>query len=71
MLTAKREAGFAPDFRWQRGYAAFSISHSHVPALKEYIDGQAAHHHQESFQDELRRILRKHKIEWDERYVWD
>jgi len=24
-----------------------------------------------SFQDELRVLLRKHEIEWDEKYVWD
>jgi len=23
------------------------------------------------FQDELRALLRKHEIEWDEKYVWD
>jgi len=24
-----------------------------------------------SFQDELRALLRKHNLEWDERYIWD
>ena len=59
------------DFHWQNGYAAFSISPSHVEALRRYIVDQEKHHQKESFQDELRRILRKYDVEYDERYVWD
>ena len=58
-------------FYWQSGYGAFSISPSHVDALKEYIANQEEHHRQESFQDEFRRLLTKYGIEYDERYVWD
>ena len=29
------------------------------------------HHRKIGFQDELRALLRKHEIEWDEKYVWD
>jgi hypothetical protein len=29
------------------------------------------HHRNESFQDELRRLLRKYSVAYDERYVWD
>jgi REP element-mobilizing transposase RayT len=58
-------------FHWQNGYGAFSVSPSHLPALKQYIDNQEEHHRHESFQDEFRRLLRKYKIEYDERYVWD
>jgi REP-associated tyrosine transposase len=64
----------APDlasFAWQNGYAAFSISPSHVEQLKEYIANQEAHHQTESFQDEMRRLFAKYAIEYDERYVWD
>lgn len=58
-------------FSWQAGYGAFSVSPSHIEPLKKYIAGQAEHHLRESFQDELRRLLRKYSVEWDERYVWD
>ncbi len=58
-------------FQWQQGYGAFSISPSHVDALKEYIANQAEHHRHVTFQEELRRICRKYGIEIDERYVWD
>ena len=59
------------DFQWQRGYGAFSISPSHVPAITEYIKNQEEHHHTETFQEEFRRLCRKYGLEIDERYVWD
>ena len=59
------------DFYWQNGYGAFSVSPAHVEALREYIANQEEHHRSESFQDELRRLLKKYGLEWDERYVWD
>ncbi len=67
----KTKDGVSNDFRWQEGYGAFSISPSHVGALKEYIANQEAHHRRETFQDEYRRLLEKYGIEFDERYVWD
>ena len=33
--------------------------------------GQAEHHRRESFQDELRSLLKRLNIEFDERYMWD
>jgi hypothetical protein len=32
---------------------------------------QEEHHKKVSFQDEYRAFLKKYKIEYDERYVWD
>ncbi len=58
-------------FHWQNGYGAFSISPSHLPALKQYIDNQEERHRQEPFQDEFRRLLKIYEIEYDERYVCD
>ena len=56
-------------FQWQQGYGAFSVSPSHVDGLKDYIRNQQEHHTTETFQDELRRLLRKYGVEFDERYV--
>jgi putative transposase len=67
----KSEEAKLSRFGWQSGYGAFSISPSHVEALKQYIANQEAHHRRVSFQDEVRRLLRKYGIEWDEQYVWD
>jgi putative transposase len=39
--------------------------------VKRYIEDQDAHHRVKTFQDELRAFLRRHQVEFDERYVWD
>ena len=59
------------DFHWQRGYGAFSIGQSQVPALKRYIARQKVHHQRVTFQEEYRKFLKSYGIEYDERYVWD
>ncbi len=58
-------------FEWQRGYGAFSVSESMSDMVKRYIENQETHHQRQSFEDEYFDILRKHKIEFDERYVFD
>ena len=60
-----------PDFRWQGGYADFSVSQSNLEDVKAYILRQEEHHRKTSFQDEVRALLRRHQMEWDERYIWD
>jgi len=67
----KGEQAELGDFHWQAGYGAFSISPSHVDALKHYIRNQEQHHLRESLQDEFRRLCKEYGIEIDERYVWD
>ena len=60
-----------PAFAWQRGYGCFSVGKSQAEALVQYIASQAEHHQKISFQDELREILRKYGVAFDERYLWD
>lgn len=69
-LWMKNE-GRISDFEWQGGYADFSVSQSNLERVKHYIANQAKHHVKLSFQDEMRALLTKHQIEWDERYIWD
>jgi len=58
-------------FSWQRGYAAFSVSPSQLEALLQYAETQKEHHRAHTFQEEYRELLRRHGIDFDERYVWD
>jgi putative transposase len=58
-------------FQWQAGYGAFSVSQSQSDIVDRYIADQEKHHRKQTFQQEFRALLRKHKIEFDERYVWD
>jgi putative transposase len=58
------------DFAWQEGYGAFSIAISGVPDTIAYINTQEEHHRTRTFEEEFVSILKKHGIEYDERYVW-
>lgn len=57
-------------FSWQEGYGAFSVSVSHVGATVAYIQSQAGHHRKRTFEEEFLSFLRKHGIQFDERFVW-
>ena len=59
------------DFYWQRGYGAFSIGESQIEDVRRYIENQEEHHKTVSFQDEFRLFLKRYRIEYDEKYVWD
>ena len=58
-------------FAWQEKYGAFSVSESRVDAIVQYIKGQEEHHRKMTFQEEFLTLLKKHRIEYDERYLWD
>ncbi len=58
-------------FYWQRGYGAFSIEQSQVPAAKRYISTQKEHHKKQTFQDEFRELCRRYEVDLDERFCWD
>jgi putative transposase len=58
-------------FEWQRGYGEFSVSESMADVVKRYVDNQEEHHRRQSFEDEYFELLRKHKIEFDKKYVFD
>ena len=57
-------------FAWQKGYGAFSVNISLVDTTIQYIHTQAEHHRHVTFQEEYISFLKKHGIEYDERYVW-
>jgi REP element-mobilizing transposase RayT len=59
-----------PNFAWQDGYGAFTVSKSQIPEVIRYIKGQQEHHRARTFQEEYLDFLEKHQIEYDKRYVW-
>ena len=59
------------EFAWQAGYGVFSVSESNVPAVTKYIATQEEHHRTRSFQEEFVAFLKKNKVVYDERYIWD
>jgi REP element-mobilizing transposase RayT len=70
-LWLKTRSADLADFAWQSGYGIFSVGFSQIEAVRKYISGQEEHHHEVSFQDEFRQLLKRYEIEFDERYVWD
>jgi REP element-mobilizing transposase RayT len=67
---ARRDPEFTR-FHWQNGYGVFSVSESNVPAVLGYIARQEEHHRRMTFQEEVRALLKRHNVAYDERYVWD
>jgi len=59
------------DFYWQDGYGIFSVNPSEIEKVVDYIDRQGEHHKKRTFQEELLAFLKKYKVEYDERYLWD
>jgi REP element-mobilizing transposase RayT len=59
------------EFAWQKGYGAFTVSQSQLPAVRHYVQTQEDHHRKQTFQQEFIALLKKHGIEYDERYLWE
>ena len=57
-------------FEWQEGYGAFSVSASQVARTIAYIERQKEHHRKRTFKEEFIKLLDKHHIEYDRRYVF-
>ncbi|HET7626295.1 MAG TPA: IS200/IS605 family transposase [Verrucomicrobiae bacterium] len=57
-------------FSWQEEYGAFSVSVSQLDKTIAYIRGQPGHHRKMTFQEEFLMLLKKHGVEYDERYLW-
>jgi hypothetical protein len=39
--------------------------------VKRYIETQEIHHRRRTFKEELLWLLKRHRIEFDEQYLWD
>ena len=57
-------------FEWQTGYGAFSYAPSQIERVRQYIENQHLHHKGITLQEEVRNILEKFGIEYDERYIF-
>lgn len=55
---------------WQGGFSAFSVDWSRIDGLRKYIDNQKIHHQTQSGEEELRELLEKASVEYDEKYLW-
>jgi REP element-mobilizing transposase RayT len=58
------------DFNWQRRYGAFTVSESALDTVRRYVRNQKSHHLGQSFEDEYRSLLQKHRIAFEDEYLW-
>ena len=52
-------------------YGAFGVSVSLLDKTIQYIENQEEHHRKMTFQQEFVALLKKHRIAYDERYLWE
>ena len=67
----KKKGAELEEFSWQQGYGVFSVSQSHLDAVEKYIVDQPKHHKKLSFKDEFLAFLKKFKVDFDEKFLWD
>ncbi len=67
----KKENWFPHFTGWQDGFGAFTISHSALPQLIDYIGNQQIHHqrNQTDFITEYRQLLRENAVDFNEEYL--
>ena len=68
-IWVKKELAAFHDFSWREGYAAFSVSYSNPSRIRSCIQNQQEHHKKMDWEAELRALLRKHWIVFEERYL--
>ena len=59
------------EFRWQKGYGAFTVSHSQVEHVQQYIQNQEEHHRKLTFKEEYVAILKRHNIQFEDHYLFE
>ncbi len=67
----KKEKKTTFKFEWQKGYGAFTYSHSQVDRIVKYIQNQYIHHQMKAFQEEYLDFLMENKIEFKNEYLFD
>jgi len=58
-------------FEWQKGYGAFTYSHSQINQIVKYIIRQQDHHRKKTFREEYLEILNKNEIKFRDEYLFD
>ena len=58
-------------FKWQTGYSAFTVSHSQIETVRQYISNQQEHHRTKTFEQEYIEFLNRHGIEYDRKHLFE
>ena len=65
----KSKGSMYRNFFWQNGYGGFSVSHSMLKVVKNYITNQKQHHGKVSFIDEYKALLQEYGIAYEEKFL--
>ncbi len=57
-------------FNWQEGFGAFSYGRSQLDSVVKYIENQEEHHSRRTFKDEYLSLLKRFKVDYDDRYLF-
>ena len=60
-----------PNFLWQKGFGAFTVSYDRIEAARNYIRNQKEHHRSKTFQEEYIEFLERHNIEFRLEYLFE
>jgi REP element-mobilizing transposase RayT len=61
----------AGKFEWQTGFGAFTLGHSQLDAIINYIKTQEEHHKAKSFREEYTDFLKRYDIDFKSEYIFD
>jgi ABC-type uncharacterized transport system fused permease/ATPase subunit len=58
-------------FEWQKGYGAFTNSHSQIDKEIKYILSQEEHHKKKKFKEEYQEMLENCEVIFSNEYLFD
>ena len=58
-------------FEWQQGFGAFTLGHSQMDVIIQYINKQEEHHTAKTFKEEYIEFLKRYEIEYKTEYIFD
>ena len=58
-------------FEWQQGFGAFTLGHSQMDVIIQYINKQEEHHVSKTFKEEYVEFLKRYEIEFNTEYIFD
>ena len=58
-------------FYWQKGYGAFTHSHSNLSRVASYVENQEEHHKRTSFKEEYLKMLKDFEVAYKPQYLFE
>ena len=66
-----KEKLIAGKFQWQEGFGGFSVSHSQLGVVINYIKNQEEHHKKRTFKEEYLEMLQRYCVDYKDAYLFE